>query len=200
MDKSKFVLLLDNGHGSNTPGKCSPDKRLREYSWARDVVARIAAKCKARGIHTEIVTPETTDISLITRTRRVNAWCKQYGTSNCLCISVHINAAGADGKWHNATGWSGWVAPKSSANSKRCAAIMYAHAVKRGLKGNRAPQPGNYWVGNFAIVRDTNCPAVLTENLFQDNKAEVDYLLTDAGKDNIADMHVDAIEEYIKGL
>lgn len=200
MDKSKFVLLLDNGHGSNTPGKCSPDRRLLEYQWARDVVARIAALARAASIRTEIVTPETTDTPLSTRTKRVNAWCAKYGTANCLCISVHINAAGADGKWHDARGWSGWVAPKSSANSRRCAAIMYKHAIAAGLKGNRARQPGDYWTGNFAIVRDTRCPAVLTENLFQDNRADVDYLLTDAGKDTIARMHIAAIEEYIKTL
>lgn len=28
-------ILIDNGHGSNTPGKCSPDGRLREYSYVR---------------------------------------------------------------------------------------------------------------------------------------------------------------------
>ena len=26
-------ILIDNGHGSNTPGKCSPDRRYR--GWLR---------------------------------------------------------------------------------------------------------------------------------------------------------------------
>jgi hypothetical protein len=34
-----FTILLDNGHGVNTPGKCSPKKedgsRFREYKFAR---------------------------------------------------------------------------------------------------------------------------------------------------------------------
>lgn len=25
-------ILIDNGHGAETPGKCSPDGRLREYA------------------------------------------------------------------------------------------------------------------------------------------------------------------------
>jgi N-acetylmuramoyl-L-alanine amidase len=48
---------------------------------------------------------------------------KKYKTAgyDCVFISIHINAAGGDGKWHNATGWSGWVAKKSSSNSKKLA-------------------------------------------------------------------------------
>ena len=30
-------ILIDNGHGSETPGKRSPDGELREYKWNRDV-------------------------------------------------------------------------------------------------------------------------------------------------------------------
>ena len=30
-------ILIDNGHGSNTPGKCSPDGRLMEYSYTREI-------------------------------------------------------------------------------------------------------------------------------------------------------------------
>ena len=197
MDKSKFLLLLDNGHGCNTPGKCSPDKVLREYAWARHMVNLIASKCRARGIKVELVCPELVDIPLRTRTSRVNQWCAKVGASNCLCLSIHLNAAGCDGKWHNARGFSGWVARNASSKSKLFAATIYKHAVAAGLKGNRAPQPGNYWVGNFAIVRDTNCPACLTENLFQDNREDVAYLMSDAGQDKIAEVHVDAIEEYI---
>ena len=33
-----ITVILDNGHGINTPGKCSPDKSLLEYKWAREMV------------------------------------------------------------------------------------------------------------------------------------------------------------------
>lgn len=192
-----MVLLLDNGHGSNTPGKCSPDKRLLEYQWARDMVKRIAAKANAAGIQTEIIVPETTDVPLSTRTARVNALCRKYGTKNCVLISVHINAAASDAKWHSASGFSGFVAPKSSDQSKRLAALLWEHANAVGLRGNRSVPTCKYWVGNFAIVRDTACPAVLTENLFQDNLSEVDYLLSESGKETIANFHIAALKDYI---
>lgn len=196
----QYLCILDAGHGDPplSGGKCSPDKRLLEYYWAREMVQRIAKKLQALGVPVHILVPEKTDIKLGVRTRRVNALCKQHGTKKCLLVSVHNNAAPpSNGKWHDATGWSCFVAPKSSANSKRLAQLLYAEAAKAGLKGNRCVPACKYWVGNFAIVRDTNCPAVLTENLFMDNRQECDYLLSELGKETLAQLHVNAIVNYI---
>lgn len=195
-----MLIILDNGHGNPplTGGKCSPDKRLLEYEWAREITGRIAESLKQKGVASHILVAESVDIPLKTRVSRTNALCKQYGTKNCLLVSVHVNAANGDGKWHDARGWSGWVAPNASAKSKAFAQMLYAEAEKRGLKGNRCVPAQRYWVGNFSIIRNTNCPAVLTENLFQDNKADVDYLLSEQGKQTIVDIHVDAILKYIK--
>lgn len=194
-----MVLILDNGHGDPplTGGKCSPDKRILEYYWARDIVNRIAAKTRAAGIQTEIIVPEKSDIPLNERCRRVNSICAKYGKANCVLISVHINAAAGSG-WHEARGFCGFVAPNASANSKKLAAILWEFANKAGLRGNRSVPTCKYWVGNFAIIRDTNCPAVLTENLFMDNRDDVEFLLSEAGKETIVNVHVEAIKEYLK--
>lgn len=50
------------------------------------------------------------------------------------------------------------------------------------------------------MTRDTACPAVLTENLFQDNREDVDFLLSEEGKQAITKLHVDSIIQYIKSL
>lgn len=190
-------ILIDNGHGSNTSGKCSPDGKLREYAWARDIASRLVAELKKRGLDAERIVTEETDISLRERCRRVNAICAKLGSKNVMLISIHINASKSDGRWHDASGWSGWIAPNASQKSKIIAQILYDEASKRNLKGNRSVPSCRYWVGNFAIVRDTNCPAVLTENLFQDNKAEVEFLMSESGKQEIVNLHADAIQKYI---
>ena len=191
-------ILIDNGHGSNTSGKCSPDGKLREYAWARDIASRLVAELKKRGLDAERIVTEETDISLRERCRRVNAICAKLGSKNVMLISIHINAAKSDGRWHDASGWSGWVAPNASQKSKILAQTLYDEAAKRNLKGNRSVPSCRYCVGNFAIVRDTNCPAVLTENLFQDNKAEVEFLMSERGKQEIVNLHADAIQKYIR--
>lgn len=193
-----MIILLDNGHGYDTKGKHSPDNRLLEYAWARVVAQKLKEVLEKAGHTAILVTPEDKDIALSERVRRVNTYCAKYGTKNCVLISLHINAAGSDGKWYDASGWTAWVAPKSSYNSKLLAKLLHAEAVKHGLKGNRYVPSEGYWTGNFAIVRDTACPAVLTENLFQDNKPEVDYLLSENGINIIVQIHKDALEKYIK--
>ena len=189
-------ILLDNGHGYDTKGKRSPDGRLSEYAWAREIAKRIESELRKRGLDVQRIVTEERDISLTERVRRVNNICKQVGAGNVCLVSVHVNAAGSGG-WRTARGWSGWVFTRSSANSKRLAQLLYAEAERRGLQGNRSVPKEKYWTANFYILRYTNCPAVLTENLFQDNKEDVDYLLSEEGKQAITDLHVQAILKYI---
>ena len=47
------------------------------------------------------------------------------------------------------------------------------------------------------MCRDTICPAVLTENLLQDNKDDVDFLLSEKGKQAIVDVHYNGIIKYL---
>ncbi len=198
MDKTS-VIIVDNGHGTRQymkGSKQSPDGKLYEGEWTREIAVMLVDRLNELGFNAHLLVPENKDISLSTRCRRANQIYRENGKKGIL-VSIHINAAGADGKWHNATGWSSWVAPKSSSNSKKLARILYEEASKRGLSGNRSVPPQKYWIGNFAIVRDTNCPAVLTENLFQDNKEEVEYLLSSEGKKTIVDLHVDGILKYL---
>lgn len=188
-----MIILIDNGHGVNTPGKCSPDGRLREYAYAREMAARIEQSLKEKGIEAARITPEESDVSLSERCRRAN----RYGAKGVALVSIHCNAAGADGKWHDARGWSAFVSKNASSSSKRLAACLTSAARRAGLKV-RVPMPGqDYWVQNLAICRDTACPAVLTENMFQDNREDVDYLLSDEGKRTITDLHVMGIMEYM---
>lgn len=191
-------VLIDNGHGSDTPGKCSPAPHaLREYLYCRQIADDVVRRLHAEGVDASLLVPEENDIKLSERTRRVNEWCKKLGSANVLLVSIHNNAAGADGKWHSASGWSGWAAPKASEKSKDFARMLCDEAIAAGLMGNRAIPATKYWTGNFAIVRDTKCPAVLTENLFQDNRKDVDFLLSEEGRAAVVNIHVQAIKKYI---
>lgn len=192
-----MIILIDNGHGRETPGKRSPDGRLREYAWAREIARRIAIALQREGIDARLLVPETTDIPLSVRTRRVNEVCKAEGARNVCLVSIHNNAAGADGRWHDARGFAVYVSNNAGQGSRRLAAEFYAGAKARGLTGNRATPPQGFWQASLAMCRDTKCTAVLTENLFQDNREDVAFLLSNEGKTTIVDLHVNAILNYI---
>ena len=191
-------VLIDNGHGENTPGKCSPDKRLREYAYAREIARRVEKCLRCKGYDAQRIVEEETDVPLSERCKRVNDICKQVGTKNVLLVSIHNNAAGADGKWHEARGFSSHVGLNASSKSKMLAQYLWNEAMQQGLKGNRSVPAAPYIAQNLAICRNTLCPAVLTENLFQDNKEDVELLLSEEGKEKVTATHVNAIVEFIK--
>lgn len=206
LDINKLCVCLDNGHASSTKGKRSPDSRLLEYKWTRDCVKLIADKLNHVGIKTFIVTPEVhDDIALSTRANRVNAQIaknQQVGYKTIL-ISVHVNAAGMGNDWVNATGWECWTT-KGQNNSDKLAEAMYDAADiwlkdKHGIKLRTDMSDGDRdWENNWTILYKSNCPCVLTENLFMDNKKDVDFLLSDEGLNDIANLHVEGIFNYCR--
>lgn len=196
----KIKVLIDNGHGENTPGKCSPDGRLREFAYCREIAQRVSRELSIREIDAILLVPERTDTALRERVRKVNGWANKLGRQHLLLVSIHNNAAGADGEWHNATGFSVFISKNASTKSKLLAQIFTDTATEMGLMGNRSVPPEKYWVQSLAMTRDTTCPAVLTENLFQDNENDVKFLLSEEGKRAIVALHVNSILKYINSI
>lgn len=193
-------ILLDAGHGVNTPGKRSPDGLLREYKWAREMATFIKDKLTKQNYDvTYICEGVEEDTSLKERCRQINNYCKELGNSNCLSVSIHINAAANEG-WNKAKGFQVFVGMNASDKSKKLAKLIYEEAEKTKLQGNRSIPKEKYWQANLAMCRDTNCPAVLVECLFMDNKEDCAYLLSNEGKETIANLIVNGIIKYISSI
>ena len=197
-------ILIDNGHGVNTAGKRSPKGGkygvLYEYEFNRSIAKPLVERLKKMGYDAELVVPEDNDISLGERCRRTNRWCDKLGSKNVLFISVHSNASSNCETWQKPSGWSAFVYTKASSASKRLAQCLYDEAEKRNLKGNRCVPPERYWTANFYVLKHTNCPAVLTENLFYDNEAEYEVLCSEKGREEIIDLHINGIVRFIKEM
>lgn len=215
-----MIILIDNGHGIDTAGKCSPNKRLREYKWAREIAGLLCNFLKNCGYDARLLVPEETDISLKERCRRVNAICDKEGKNNVLLVSIHCNAAGGDGKWKSAGGWSVYTSPGKTKADDLATAIW--KAADEGLKDYKEQFPilqkqGAYdskqrpmradwsdgdpdYEARFYILVHTKCPAVLTESLFQDNKADCDFLLSEEGTQAIVELHANGILNYINSI
>ena len=52
-------------------------------------------------------------------------------------------------------------------------------------------------MSSLYICKHSNCPAVLVENFFQDNKADVEFLLSEEGKQCVTDITVEGIRNYL---
>lgn len=211
MNNKGILIILGTAHRMREPGKESPDKRLKECVYSRETCKAVAVELRAKGFKVEI-DYEPLDLpknmqSLVAKVERsrelamrvnyVNELCKQNGVKYCLYVSIHVNAAGSDGKWHSATGWQVCVSNVASSNSKLLASCLFDAAKDEGLKTRQHLPSQKYWEQNIYVLNNTRCPAVLTENMFQDNKSDVDFLLSDKGKKSIVSLHVNGIVDYI---
>lgn len=188
-------VLIDNGHGSNTLGKRSPDGRLREYAYAREIALRLEMELRKYGIDVERIVKEEVDVPLAERCRRAN----EHKASEAILISIHCNAAGNGSDWMQARGWEAWTSVGKT-KADKLAAYLYEAAEEYlpGMKIRKDMSDGDPdKESQFYILKHTKCPAVLTENLFQDNREDVDFLLSEAGKRAIVDLHVKGICQYL---
>lgn len=194
------LILIDNGHGIETPGKRSPDGKLLEYQYNRIIAVAVLEHLAMRGVRAELVVPEETDINLEERCRRINEACLLFGTRNTTLVSIHVNAAGNGRGWMSARGWCAYTCPGKTL-ADPFADCLYA-AAEQMLPGHKIRK--DYSDGDpdfespFYILRNTLCPAVLTENLFMDNQQDCKFLLSAVGKKAIVGLHVKAICNYLK--
>ncbi len=188
-------VLIDNGHGSNTPGKCSPDGRLREYAYTREIAERLVMELRKNGIDAERIVKEEIDVPLAERCRRVN----EYKASEAILVSIHCNAAGNGSDWMSARGWEAWTSVGKT-KADKLATCLYEDAENclPGMKMRKDMTDGDPdKESQFYILRHTNCSAVLTENLFQDNREDVEFLLSEEGKRAIVSLHVWGTMKYL---
>lgn len=193
-------ILIDNGHGVSTPGKRSPDGLFREYRYCREIARETVKRLRAQGYDAELVVPEDADIPLGERCNRINAWCSRLGSKNVCLVSIHNNAAGNGSQWMAATGWEAWTS-KGQTQGDRLAECLYDAAVKHLPKGTKIrtdlSDSDRDKESNFTVLYRSRCAACLTENMFQDSREDVAWLLSDAGREAIVNLHVDGIKAYV---
>ena len=193
-------ILIDPGHGIDTPGKRSPDGLFREYLWNRQVADLILEGLVSAGVDASLVVTETNDVSLRNRVNRVNTICNRLGASNVLLVSIHANAAGNGSAWMNAKGWSCYTS-KGKTKSDQVAECLYdafeAEFQDRKIRKDMGDGDRD-WEEDFYVLQKSKCAAVLLENFFYDNREECVWMLQDETKRRIAGAAVKGIIKYIK--
>ncbi len=177
-------ILLDNGHGIETPGKRSPQwadgRQLLEWKFNREMVNRVEKLLNTMGITCVQLVPEEQDISILERCRRANRWASE---SDCLLISIHANAGGGTG---------GEVFTYPGAKQSR----EYAKAFQNNWNQYLPDFPfRGCKESNFGILRESHSPAVLIECLFMDNPKDCEVMLSPKGKERIAQWITHSIQE-----
>ena len=193
-------ILLDPGHGINTPGKRSPDGRFREYAYNRLIAKAIVQHLRYRGFDAQLLVTEEYDVSLRERVHRVNTWCNRLGKHNVILVSIHVNAAGHGDKWYNAMGWCCYTCKGQTAGDKLADALYDAaaiHLAGRTIRKDYSDGDPDF-ESDFYVLKNTACAAALSENGFQDSIKSLQYIESDEGKRAIVALHVDGIINYLR--
>lgn len=216
---SEYLYILDAGHGGTypeghkdageyvtAPSKRSPvfdgviegfqrGFRFNEGEWNRKSLEYILQECESRGIDAIDLNEGTwEDVPLHTRCRKAN---KINKDRKSIFISIHSNAAGDGRTFNNAKGNGVYIYLKSSKTTKVFAQCLATHYIDkyegitkwRGIKER-----------NFAVLRETHCPAVLLETGFFTNAQEVQRMMTHSWITRLAEVVCDAIEDFEKSL
>lgn len=189
-----LTVLIDNGHGKDTPGKRSPvwpdGTQLFEYEFNRRLAVRLLELCKEHaGLQPVIIVPELNDVGLTARAKRAN----NFKNHNAVLVSLHGNAGPEP-----AHGWEVWTAPGQT-KSDKLAEFIYEEVAKSnlGLAMRSDKTDGDHdKEARFTMLTATAMPAVLTENGFFTNEAECHRMMTDEFVTEIAAAHVRGLLRY----
>lgn len=197
-----YVAFLDDGHGMKTAGKETPyiqklGRRIKENEFNRAVVKALKVELERNGVLVYEVAPTDDDTPLVTRTNFANATYAALQRTNgkngvtAIYVSIHYDALDGkfDGPGKDPEGITVFVyTGNTTKNSGKLARNVLEQLAQGTPQKNRGVKEAD-----FHVLRETDMPAILTENGFMDNEREA-LLMADAA------FQKEAATEHAKGI
>ena len=179
-----FVLVVDAGHGGNDQGASGRRSLEKDINLkvARRVCKNIRKQC--RGVEVIQTRPDDEFISLDDRAGMANFYRAD------LFISIHSNSA---------RGWAEGTETFIHPTARGSRSEKMARLIEQEYARNGRPSRG-VKTANFAVLRQTRMPAVLTELGFISNRYEERFLRSRKGQKRLARCISDAFVRYRKSL
>lgn len=193
--------IIDCGHGGiidgiyqNIAGHAKSYKfpdgfEVQEGVINRQIARKFILMLDAAGIHYhDLNSKDQSDTPLHERTKKIN---RLYSDDRSyFLISIHSNkmTKDAEGESINARGVETFVYDSASSRSLAIQKIAEEEYKKSGHKFRGSKK------ANFAMLRETNCPAILVENYFYTNREDAEYLVSESGQKEIANTLFNIVE------
>lgn len=199
--KSQYLWIIDAGHGgidddgkyTTAPAKMHhhtnvvPAFTIYEGVINREIADRVTYALLEANIDYAHVYDEVEDTSLPNRVNTADAiYAKD---KRAIYLSIHSNAGGG-------TGFEVFTSPGQTKSDK--IANIFCEVYKKNFpnfpfRSDKSDHDDDK-ESAFFVLRKTDCPSILVENLFFDNLKEAEFLMSQAGQDAIANCIVDAIK------
>ncbi|MFP3665462.1 N-acetylmuramoyl-L-alanine amidase [Priestia sp. SIMBA_032] len=176
-------IYLDAGHGGADAGAVGANG-LYEKNLVLKIQQYLISYLNSTYSDFTIKTTRTTDtfLSLSQRASQANSW----GAD--AFMSIHVNAGGG-------TGYEDYVYRSASNASKAFQSIVHGQVQPTLLSYNH-PNRGRK-SANYAVLRLTNMPAVLTEIAFIDNSTDAVLLQNEAFLKSMGESYAKGIAVYL---
>lgn len=186
---SKYLWILDAGHGGmdekgyrTAPAKMFKHDTFTIYEGVvnRLITKKLSDKLTAANIDWAYVFDDIEDTTLQQRVITADAI---YGKDvRSVYLSVHSNSGGGSGN-------EIFTSPGQT-NSDKLANIfcnIYQQCLSEFKFRSDKSDGDADKEADFYVLRKTDCPALLVENLFFDNKKEAEFLLSEEGQERISE-------------
>lgn len=176
-------VWFDAGHGGKDPGVTAnglkeKDIVLKMVKWAKAYLEKTYS-----GVSVKLTRSTDVFYELSKRADMANKW----GAD--VFVSFHSNGGGGTGfETFRMDGVEGATKEFQDTLHKEIYSVIkaYGQIRDRGLK-----------TANYAVLRETNMKAVLTETLFVDRKEDAERLKNDAFLKNVAEAHARGVAKYL---
>ena len=172
-------LYLDPGHGGSDPGAVG--NGLREKDITLDIAQKIQSILTKNYENVKVKMSRTGDTSksLSQRTNEANSWGADY------YLSIHCNSFNGSAK-----GYEDYIhsALSDSSTTAKYQDIFHAEVMKLNQLQDRGQKKAN-----FHVLRESNMPALLTENGFIDNAQDAALMKQSSWRQKVAQGHANGV-------
>jgi N-acetylmuramoyl-L-alanine amidase len=188
-ESKTMKIMLDAGHGMNTPGKRTPDG-MREFEF-NSAVAEIAKKILLEYENTQVIFAHDpigkVDVPLAERVA------KAVKEKVDAVVSIHANAFG-DG-WNDANGIETFISDdRMPFIELELASHIQSHLIGETGRKNRGVKRGNLYMTKVSNM----IPSVLVELGFMTNREEANLLKSAAYREKCATAIVNGLVDQFK--
>jgi N-acetylmuramoyl-L-alanine amidase len=182
VENNLVKICLDAGHGGKDSG--ATGNGLEEKNLTLDIIKRINDLLKNyQNVETILTRDSDVFVELSERANIANR------ANADAFLSVHINAATAT----SARGYEDHIYTHVGDKTKAYQNVMHKEIFNTAYSGmeDRGKEQSD-----FAVVRETDMQAILTENLFITNSKDAAFLAQAANREKIAEGHVNGFVQY----
>ncbi|WP_179289567.1 N-acetylmuramoyl-L-alanine amidase [Shouchella clausii] len=168
-------IFIDPGHGGSDPGAVGHGLKEKDLVLTISRHIRDILLSEYKGVQVRMSRNSDVFLSLSERAKLANNWGANY-----FC-SVHINAGGG-------TGFETFIHTSRSSKS-----VSYQNVVHPAIYSKMDVKDRGKKFANYAVLRQTNMPAILTETLFIDNEKDAKLLKDSSFLKKVAQGHAEGI-------